>query len=586
MNMKQVKTSKKRFTKKAELIILTLSASMSFILLLFSPVIVYMEAPEAFMVDIDHIVPPMLLAVLAAAAALAGLLNLCLLAGENIFRAGAGLLLGFAAACTVQSLALNRTMNVVLSTDRRFGTYKWAIIANLLLFWTIVLLPAVLAVLARYFPELLGRAVRCRTVLAAAAALFLINGTVALGKTVSAHPGRYKGVQNSYLSYGPALSLSEEGNVVVFLTDRLDGEWMDELLVKYPELNEEFGDFTFYQNNISVGTSTFPTVQQMLTNRHYDGEEWYDYLTKAWRGDTLTRRLSDNGYSVYLLPDSITTLSSVSQVEGQCDNIRQCSDVKLNTFGKNGIVMNMTRLGTARVMPFAMKHNIQYWMGANFCRDMVRYPAMDDLEHKQASLENDLRFAEYLKKHSITADSPKKTFSFIHLNCSHTVDDGIAGLHGFDGENDVYKTTRGDFEILFEYFRQMKEAGVYDNSTIIVLGDHGRAPRELSGSTMELDGAITSALLIKPAGAHGKMIQKDSQSELSIAYFAPSVLEYAGVDRSGFGVSYNDVINGSIKLPRVIRGYDFAGYGRMVEKAAYIVSGDARDFSNWTLLRE
>ena len=132
----------------------------------------------------------------------------------------------------------------------------------------------------------------------------------------------------------------------------------------------------------------------------------------------------------------------------------------------------------------------------------------------------------------------------------------------------------------------MKEAGVYDNSTIIVLGDHGRAPRELSGSTMELDGAITSALLIKPAGAHGKMIQKDSHSELSIAYFAPSVLEYAGVDRSGFGVSYNDVINGSIKLPRVIRGYDFAGYGRMVEKAAYIVSGDARDFSNWTLLRE
>ena len=47
--MKQVKTSKKRFTIKAELIIFALSASMSFILLLFSPVIVYMEAPEAFM---------------------------------------------------------------------------------------------------------------------------------------------------------------------------------------------------------------------------------------------------------------------------------------------------------------------------------------------------------------------------------------------------------------------------------------------------------------------------------------------------------------------------------------------------------
>lgn len=584
--MKQVKTSQKRFTKKAELIIFALSASMSFILLLFSPVIVYMEAPEAFMVDVYSIVPPMLLVSAAATAVLAALLNLCLLIGKAVFRTAAGLLVGFETACTVQPLFFNRSMNVVLSTDRRYDGCKLGIFANSLLFWTIVLLPAVIAVLAGYFPDMLEKVIRCRTALIAAAVLFLINGTVALGRTVSAHPDRYKGVQNSYLSYEPALSLSDKGNVVVFLTDRLDGVWMDELLEKYPALNEKFADFTFYQNNISVGTSTFPTVPQMLTNSQYNGEEWYDYLKKAWRGDTLTKRLSDNGYSVYLLPDSITTLSSVSQVRGQCDNIRECSGIKLNTFGKKGIVMNMTRLGTARVMPFAMKHKLQYWMGANFCRDMVRYPAMDDLEHKQASLENDLRFAEYLKKHSIKADSAKKTFSFIHLNCSHTVDDNIAGLHGFEGENDVYKTTRGDFEILFEYFRQMKAAGVYDSSTIIVLGDHGRAPRELSGSTMELDDAITAALLIKPAGAHGEALRKDSESELSIAYFAPGVLEYAGVDRSGFGVSYNDVINGSLKLPRFIRGYDFAGYGRMVEKAAYTVSGDARDFSNWSRIKE
>ncbi len=584
--MTQVKTSKKRFTKEAELIILALSASMSFILLLFSPVILYMEAPAAFMVDIYHIVPVMLLFSFLLTAALALILNLCLFAGDIPFRIGSGIVAGLEIAGTLQSLVLNRNSEIILPADIRYGDHKSAIIGNSVLFWTVTILPAVIAVLAKFLPDKLGRIVNRRTVFIWSATFFMLNGCIAAGKTASAHPGRYKGVQERYLSYEPAMSLSDEGNVVVFLTDRLDGSWMDELLVKYPELNEKFGGFTFYQNSISVGTSTFPTVPQMLTNTTYNDDEWYRYLTKAWSGDTLTKRLSDNDYRVYLLPDSITTLSSVSQVEGQCDNIKKCSGVKMNYFGKKGVAVNMLRLSAARMAPTALKHNIQYWMGANFCRDMVKYPAMDDLEHKQASLENDLKFAEYLKNHSITADSPKKTFSYIHLNCSHTVDDGVAALYGLEGENDVYKTTRGDFEILFEYFRQMKEAGVYDKTTIIVLGDHGRAPRELGGNGMELDGAITAALLIKPAGAEEKPLAKDAESELSISSFAPSILEYAGVDRSGFGLSYNDVINGRIRQPRFIRGYDFAGYGRMVEKSAYEVSGDARDFANWTRIDE
>ena len=58
--MKQAKIKQNVFNKKKELTIFALSAAMSFILLLFSPVIIYMENPSAFMVDFKHIAVVML----------------------------------------------------------------------------------------------------------------------------------------------------------------------------------------------------------------------------------------------------------------------------------------------------------------------------------------------------------------------------------------------------------------------------------------------------------------------------------------------------------------------------------------------
>ena len=127
----------------------------------------------------------------------------------------------------------------------------------------------------------------------------------------------------------------------------------------------------------------------------------------------------------------------------------------------------------------------------------------------------------------------------------------------------------------------MKSLGVFDNSTIIILGDHGRAPAELKGNQTTLDSAITSALLIKPANEDAHPLKIDSESELSIDLFTSSILEYANIDNSDFGYSYNDVIENNISRERVLRSYDFAGYGRMVYQAMYHITGNAREFENW-----
>ena len=585
--MKQAKTKQKLFTVKNELMIFALSASFSLTLLLFSPVCFYMDNPAAFMLDFRTLVPALLIETLVGTVTIGGLLNLLLRIHKWAYLVLARLLTGLLAGFTVQTFLLNGRMGQILANDVRFGRYKAEIIANAVLFWTVAALPLVLTILgAALRSEKLSRFTTGRPVVIFAAALMALHMGQAAVKTASTDYKKYNGIQNYYLSYEPTLSLSEKGNVIVIVADRLDSLWFDEMLEKYPELYDEFSGFTFYQNALSTGTSTFPTVPQMLTDRDYDGEDWPEYLTEAWSGETVPARLKAEGWRVYMLPDRITTLSSPAQVWDQCDNIKEySSDMEAKLLGKRGVWLGMARLSAARMAPYHLKHKISYWLGANFCRFMVKgADSGSDCLPTQTSVEHDIRYNAFLNSHSITADAPGKVFSFLHLNCCHDVNDTIASFHGYTGENDVYKTIRGDFETIFEYFRQMKSAGVFDNSTIIVMGDHGRAPRELQGSCQELESAITTAVLIKPVNAENEPLRKDRDAELSLKYFPASILEYAGLEHEG--VSFGDVIEGGHTGKRFIRSYDFAGYGCMEWQAAYEVDGDARDFNNWTKLDE
>ena len=584
--MKQAKNRQKAILGGKLPSITALSAALSFTLLLFSPVLVYLDNPTAFMVDLRHIFFPMLGAAAIGTLIFGGLLCLALLIHRNAYIVLSRLLLGLLLAFTVQGFLLNGRMDVILKADVDYRKYRTGIIVNTIVFFAIVLLPLLLIIVEHFFPaRKLKTAAGEGTFIAVSAALFLIHAGAVSVRSMATDVSKYNGIQNYYLSYEPTMSLAKKDNVIVFLTDRLDSLWMDEMLEKYPELYDEFSGFTFYQNNLSTGTSTFPTVPQMLTNKTYEGGEWADYLTDAWDGDTLPSILKKNGYDVYLLPDRITCLSSPAQVMGQCDNIsRYEDDTKVKRFGKYGMYLTMLRLSAARMSPYSLKHTLTYWLGADFCRGMIADPKRaEDFLPQQAFVDHDLGYYDYLSKHGLDAENGSPVFSFVHLNCAHTLFDDIADLHGYEGENDIYKTIRGDFVILSEYFRQMKELGIYDTSTIIVLGDHGRAPRELKNKS-ELDSAITAALLIKPVGADDVKLEKDRNSELSLAYFAASILEYAGIDHSELGYSFSDVVEGDISEPRFIRGWDFAGYGCMVKKRGYEVSGDARDFDNWKLL--
>lgn len=580
--------AKGRFNKKNELLIILLSAALSFTVFFFSPMEIFLGNQKEFVVGFKHMLFPMLGVSLLCMLGLILIFNLLLWIRQVVFDVASRLMFGFLLAIYTQSLFLNSKMTAITGDDAKYTDNTASVAINLVILSVILLLPLVLYVLARILPKNkvlnAGKGVVIPYV---SGLIFVMQLCGNAGSMISADFGKYEKLYTSYLSYEPTMSLSEDENIVVFLSDRLDSLWMDEALKRYPDMYDEFEGFTFYQNNVAHNTNTFPSIAQMLTAEMYKGTEWADYVSKAWESETVPKKLTENGYRINLLIDNLTTYSTVGQLDGQCDNISSCDndEVKINYFGSGGIVPTMTRLSLAKLSPYAFKSLITLGLGSNLSADFVTYTRpMDDMLPMAVGLDSDLKYYDYLKENGLTADSDKKTFSFIHLNGAHDPEEKLAALYSKSEPVNRYSTIRGDFEILFYYFDQMKKLGIYDNSTIIVLGDHGRAPVEIEVDDKDgLESAITTALLVKPAGAQAAPMKLDRNSELSNDFFAASILEYAGIDHADYGYSYNDVIENELHPDRYLQTFDFGGYGRVIYKALYKINGDARDFDNWEL---
>lgn len=580
---------KEAFCTKNKLLILTLSIALGFTVFFFSPMDIFIGNQREFVVEFKNAALPMLGASAAASLFAAGLLVLFLLIWEPLFAVFSRLLFGLLLAMYFQSLFLNSRMASITGDDVSYTDNMTSAIVNLVVFCVIMLLPLILHILARIMKN--NKVLNCGKgmIVPYISGLIFVMQLVGTGSSIlSTDFGKYKKMYTKYLAIEPTLSLSKDENIVVFLTDRLDSLWMDEVLERYPEMSKKLEGFTFYQNNISHNTNTFPSVPQMLTHNYYKGEEWADYTSRSWDGDTVPKLLSENGYDVNLLIDNLTTYSSLAQLDGQCDNISECDpdNIKINYIGAGGIIPTMSCLSFSKLSPYILKSEFTRGMGSNLSQNFVKYiDESPDHMPMSVGVDSDLKYYDYLKEHGLDADNEDKTFSFVHLNCSHGNSFELMALYNRLDNLDIYSTTRGGFQIIFKYIEELKRLGIYDNTTIIILGDHGRAPVEIEvDDEPGLTSAITTALLVKPKNAPAEKLKFDRDSELSNDFFPASILEYAGIDHEDFGYSYNDVIEGELHPDRYMQTFDWHGFGKVVYKAYYKVTGDARDFDNWEVL--
>ena len=598
------KKKKKRFTKKREFAICALSIALAFTVCFFVPADTFIANQNDFLVSAPRILLPLLGAALVGSAALILLLNICLAINIKLWKIVECLFGGCLVAGYWQVMFANGKMVQITGDPTTYSERSSSNNLNVILYIVLLFVPLIVLFISGELKK--GKRKRYLfTVLTYLSAVVFLMQAVGLGSRV-AKTGILRADDSrldNYLSMQDTLNLSTDNNVVVFLTDRLDAHWLEMALDDYPELEDELEGFTFYSNNVGRFTNTFPSVCNMLTNCEYSGQDWTDYFKQAWEGETLPRRLHDNGYKVNLLIDNLTTFNDFDQIAGQCDNMHSSVDfVKFNYFESCGILRTMARFSLGKLAPYLLKNRFIGNMSSDFSSNFYTVTGEDVANFKgSVGKETDMELCNYIRTHQMKAESDEKTFTFIHLNFAHDYNPDLyaAFVPDYDGDDiDREDNIYGGFKLIEMYLDKMKEAGVYDNSTIILIGDHGRPPAEIEYAeddelpTIEIDSdsPIKTAVLIKPAGAERSPLVQDSKAELSSGEFAASVLEYAGLDKSGFGfndyigLSFDDVKTMAAPPARDLHVYFWKGIGRVDDILKYEVTGDASDYSNWKVV--
>lgn len=257
--------------------------------------------------------------------------------------------------------------------------------------------------------------------------------------------------------------MSEDKNFVIFVVDAAGGKtFMDLTETTDPDYKDIFQDFTFYPDTLGAYQVTRLAVPQILTGYWFEAEEDFEtWYVKKIHESAFLKRLESEGY--------ISGVYDQQDFPVPAEDIDRYENVSMRPYGLKSVktfLLDELRMIFFMYMPFQLKKYEPYALFnlSNQRPADYYYTWYDDENYKYF---RDTRFET----------APEKRFRFIHIMGAHPP-------YQFDKQmNDVEDTEEATYEnmyrasvtVLQTYLERLKENGTYDNSVIVILGDHGLA---------------------------------------------------------------------------------------------------------------
>jgi len=376
---------------------------------------------------------------------------------------------------------------------------------------------------------------------------------------------------------GTKLSLTDENlyqvsqgeNIIVFIVDALDEEFIDAIVAEDPDFFDELDGFTRFTNNIALYNTTFPSVANLFTDVPYDHTLPSDaWLNKAYSQGVFLSDIKDQGFIINLYTVRSYVYSDGKYFEGIADNL----DYTTHSADSLKLVAKLFRFSWLKCAPLAMKWAV--WVHPSFLSHM-----WVDVVSKgpKPYWPDDPKFYRDLADQGIEAADTTPYFIFYHLDGSHFPYTMNAQAQYVETGTSAVEQTMGSFYIIYEYIEQMKQLGIYKDATIIITGDHAT---QLSRQQPERP--MLTGLFVKPAGSEGMPLQYNS-APVSLENFRSTCVQAAGGDATPWGKGYFEVAEDDTAYRYYYHRYQIDG-GRQRFIAVYQISGDARDWNNWKLV--
>ncbi len=271
--------------------------------------------------------------------------------------------------------------------------------------------------------------------------------------------------ENAVLSVKGINEVSEQGNVIVFVLDTFDDQDMKELLKTDPNFFSDLDGFTYFENNTGMYSTTKGSIPFILTGEVYRNEQPYNsYVEEAFLKTDFFRELKKDGYDIGLYTQN--NLIGFSSCKDYVSNLA-LSEVKISSPIKMlGLLYKFTGF---RYFPHLLKPSV--WIYSSEFDGCKETEKSDSTIY---SLDN-LSYYNRLTQEQLSLVETGKCYRFIHLYGSHapyTLTENLQKAE--DGSATCISQSKASLKIVYEYIKQLKELGVYDQSTLLILSDHGR----------------------------------------------------------------------------------------------------------------
>ncbi|MBE6662063.1 MAG: hypothetical protein E7606_02135 [Ruminococcaceae bacterium] len=480
------------------------------------------------------------------------------------FHVVLSLLVWLALMSYVQGVFLNFGMNSLGADELAGGVGVGLVILDLAI-WLLTGAGFVLAALLVRDKQTLG--------MLATVALVMVIAVQAINLGLAFVGSEEKEKTQTVLTTENIFEVSEGDNVIVFLLDRFDIYYYQKLLEQEPHFFDGLDGFTFYDNNISLYSRTYPSVTYMLTGVENPFKNTREkYFEDAYADSPFFRDLKDNGYKINLYTSAYYAYDDASVFGDAVDNVSRYQDYVIE--GRMELVFKMVQLALYRYAPLGVKDSIQV-SSADF-GGFISFDTDNDYEQY---VMNDAETYRLFRESGLTTQKKNNTFTFLHLNGCHspyTMDENGNAIPSNNYASAAIPALKGCFKLIYEYIEQLKALGLYEDATIIITGDHARAMDD----TVDVEGARVTALFVKESGSHGTPLA-DSSAPVCQENLRAEIVKSAGLKtQNDYGAAFSDIDEDA----DIVRKYYFEkSNGDKDEIVVYHVKGDAKDFDNWTL---
>ncbi len=310
----------------------------------------------------------------------------------------------------------------------------------------------------------------------------------------------------------PSFSLSKEGqNVVVIMLDRGFGPFIPYLMEENPELQKQFDGFTYYANTLSYGGFTnFGTpplyggydytpvkmnqrADEKLEDKH---NEALKVIPTILAKEDFDVTVIDPSYAGYQWLPDISIYDGMEGVNAYTAsgkfNDRESRLQTINARKRNFFFFSLMKILPVSLQGTVYDDGVYHTIPANFA----------DTSKVSPSFMNAYNVLENLSNITTFSEGDENTYMFLRSNATHEpvvlqeptyepssrVDNSAyypaegktitAGDQSYllDTENKIahFHVNMSSLMQLGDWFDDMREAGVYDNTRIIVVSDHGR----------------------------------------------------------------------------------------------------------------